>query len=416
MLEESHYYFHQAADVLALSSKLRDILLSPFRVVKVVVVTEGDNGKLMHHSGFRVQHNRARGPMKGGLRYHPTVDEDEATALANLMTWKTAVVNVPYGGAKGGINCDPAQMSERELNAVTRAFVGQIQDVIGPTLDIPAPDVNTNAKVMGWIMDEYSKFAGFSPGVVTGKPVHLFGSEGREEATGRGVMIVLEEALKEQNRSFDGLSIAFQGFGNVGSFAARQMAAKGAKIVAVGDHLGGVANPEGLNVEELLAWTHQHRTVKGFSGGDAFESEQVLTWEADVLIPAALGDVLTKDNAQDVRAGIIVEAANAPTTPEADEIFKERGILVIPDILANAGGVTVSYFEWAQNIQQFRWELDRIREELSHYMRKAYRSVADVAQKHQVDLRTAAFVLGIQRVGQAAISRHAFTETKDILI
>jgi glutamate dehydrogenase (NAD(P)+) len=414
MLEESHVYFHQAADVLGLSSKLRKILLAPFRVVKVVVVTEGDDGKIKHHTGYRVQHNRARGPMKGGLRYHPTVDESESTALANLMTWKTAVVNVPFGGAKGGIDCDPRELSEHELHTITRTFVGQIRDVIGPTLDIPAPDVNTNAKVMGWIMDEYSKFAGFSPGVVTGKPVHLFGSEGREEATGRGVMIVLEEALRKQSRSLDGLTIAFQGFGNVGSFAARLMAAKGAKIVAVGDHLGGVSKPEGLDVEALFEWTRQHRTVKGFPGGDAFESEQVLAWNAEVLIPAALGDVLTKDNANEVRAGIIVEAANAPTTPEADAIFKHRGILVIPDILANAGGVTASYFEWAQNIQQFRWELERVRAELSVYMRKAYHSVSEVAETHHVDLRTAAFILGIRRVGQAAISRHPFAETNDL--
>ena len=413
MLEESRIYFHKAADEIGLSSKLRDILLSPFRVVKVELITEGDDAKLKHHTGFRVQHNRARGPMKGGLRYHPSVDEDEATALASLMTWKTAVVNIPFGGAKGGINCDPNEMSESELDNITRTFVGQVKDVIGPTLDIPAPDVNTNAKVMGWIMDEYSKFSGFAPGVVTGKPVHLFGSEGRDEATGRGVTIALEEVLTEQNKSFSDISVAFQGFGNVGSFAAQLMADQGAKIVAVGDHLGGVSNREGLNVNELVAWTQEHRTVKGFPGGDAFDSAEVLTWDADVLVPAALGDVLTKDNARDVRAGIIVEAANAPTTPEADEIFRERGILVIPDILANAGGVTVSYFEWAQNVQQFRWELDRIRNELSNYMRKAYRSVADVAKQRRVDLRTAAFILAIERVGEAAISRRSFAEASE---
>lgn len=414
MLEESHVYFHNAADVLGLSPKLREILLSPFRVVKVEIITESDAGQLNHHFGYRVQHNRARGPMKGGLRYHPAVDEDEATALAALMTWKTAVVNIPYGGAKGGVNCDPSELSDRELDKVTRAFVGQIKEVIGPTLDIPAPDVNTNAKVMGWIMDEYSKFYGFSPGVVTGKPVHLFGSEGRQEATGRGIMLVLEEVLKEQNKSLSDISVAMQGFGNVGSFAARLMAEKGAKIVAVGDHLGGVSNKDGLNIEELVKWTSEHRTVKGFSGGDAFHSPDVLAWDADVLIPAALGDVLTKDNAHDVRASIIVEAANGPTTPDADAIFRQRGIIVVPDILANAGGVTASYFEWAQNIQQFRWELDRIRQELTRYMRKAYRSVADVAANHKTDLRTAAFVLAIGRVGEAAMSRQLFSEAVDL--
>lgn len=414
MLEESRFYFHNAANVLGLSDRVRDILLAPLRIVKVELITESDEGKLTKHSGYRVQHNRVRGPMKGGLRYHPSVDEDEATALANLMTWKTAVVNVPYGGAKGGINCDPNTMSDREVNEVTRTFVNQIKEVIGPTVDIPAPDVNTNAKIMGWIMDEYSKFAGFSPGVVTGKPLHLFGSEGREEATGRGVTIVLEEVLKSQKKSMQDVTVAFQGFGNVGSFAARLMADQGAKIVAVGDHMGGVSNKEGLDVGQLSQWTAEHRTVAGFPGGDAFESSDVLTWDAAVLVPAALGDVLTKDNAEAVRASIIVEAANAPTTPEADEIFRRRGILVVPDILANAGGVTVSYFEWAQNIQQFRWELDRIRKELSAHMRKAYHSVAEVAQNRDVDLRTAAFILAIQRVGEAALSRRPYAEAVDL--
>ncbi|TWU06507.1 Glu/Leu/Phe/Val family dehydrogenase [Stieleria varia] len=414
MLDESRFYFHHAANQLGLSERVRDILLAPLRIVKVELITESDEGKLIKHCGYRVQHNRVRGPMKGGLRYHPTVDEDEATALANLMTWKTAVVDVPYGGAKGGINCDPKLLSERELNEITRTFVGQIKEVIGPTIDIPAPDVNTNAKIMGWIMDEYSKYQGFSPGVVTGKPLHLFGSEGREEATGRGVMIVLEEVLKSQNRSMKDVTVAFQGFGNVGSFAALLMAEQGAKVVAVGDHAGGVSNADGLDIVKLIQWTTEHRTVAGFPGGDAFESPEVLTWDADVLVPAALGNVLTKDNAADVRAGIIVEAANAPTTPQADEIFRRRGILVVPDILANAGGVTVSYFEWAQNIQQFRWELDRIRNELSNHMRKAYASVSEVAQSRGVDLRTAAFILAIQRVGKAALARRPYAEASDL--
>jgi len=414
MLEESRYYFQKAADVFGLSSKLRDILLSPLRVIKVEIVTEGDDGKLQHHMGYRVQHNRSRGPMKGGLRYHPSVDEAEATALANLMTWKTAVVGVPYGGAKGGVNCDPGELSERELHAITRTFVGQIKEVIGPTLDIPAPDVNTDARIMGWIMDEYSKYSGFSPGVVTGKPVHLFGSEGREEATGRGVMLVLEEVLKDQDKSFSDITVALQGFGNVGSFAAQFMSEKGAKIVAVGDHLGGVSKADGLDVGELISWARAHRTVKGFAGGDAFESADVLTWDADVLVPAALGGVLTGDNASDVRAKIVVEAANGPTTPEADEIFHQRGILVIPDILANAGGVTASYFEWAQNIQQFQWDLDRVRKELATYMRRAYRAVTEMAHQRQLDLRTAAFVLAISRVGEAAMSRALFSEAIDL--
>ncbi|MDP7395685.1 MAG: Glu/Leu/Phe/Val dehydrogenase dimerization domain-containing protein [Lentisphaeria bacterium] len=410
MLEESHYYFHKAADILGLTAKIRDILLTPHRIVKVELVTESDTGELQHHLGFRVQHDRARGPMKGGLRYHPSMDEEHATALANLMTWKTAVVQVPYGGAKGGINCDPRQLSDSELHKITRMFVEQIHEIIGPTLDIPAPDVNTDARVMGWIMDEYSKFHGFSPGVVTGKPLELFGSPGREEATGRGIMHCLESCLETQGKSIEGITVAVQGFGNVGSHAARLIAEKGGRIVAVGDHVGGLSNRDGLDVEKLAAWAAEHRTVAGFDGGEAFDSAEVLTWDADVLIPAALGGVLTRENAGDVRAGIIVEGANGPTTPEADEIFAKRGITVVPDILANAGGVTVSYFEWAQNIQQFRWELDRVRTELAKTMNNAYAAVLETAAEHQVDLRTAAFVLAIRRVGEATLARRHVNE------
>ncbi len=414
MLEESRHYFNQAADVLDLSEKLREILLTPNRVVKVEIVTEADDGELLHHIGYRVQHNAARGPMKGGLRYHPTVDEDDAAALASLMTWKTAIVDIPYGGAKGGINCDPRKLSKPELQDITRTFVSRIKEIIGPNLDIPAPDVNTNAQVMGWIMDEYSKYNGFSPGVVTGKPLELFGSQGREEATGRGVMYVLEEVLEGQGRSLSDVTVAFQGFGNVGSHGARLMAERGAKIVAVGDHAGGVANEQGLDVLALCDWVAEHRSVAGFSGGDAFESSEVLTWNADVLVPAALGEVLTAKNAADVRASVVIEAANGPTTPEADRILHDRGVVVAPDILANAGGVTVSYFEWAQNIQRFQWDLERVNRELESKMRKAYRDVGDVAKDKGIDLRTAAFVLAIQRVGRAVQARVHLRQSFDL--
>jgi glutamate dehydrogenase (NAD(P)+) len=343
--------------------------------------------------------------MKGGLRYHPSVNEEEATALANLMTWKTSIVNIPYGGAKGGINCDPYSLSEWELHDITRSFVTEIKEVIGPKIDIPAPDVNTNAKIMGWIMDEYSKYYGFSPAVVTGKPLHLFGSEGREEATGRGVLYALEMTLQDKEISWEGLTVAIQGFGNVGSFAARLMMEKGAKIVAVGDKDGGVENPDGLSITELIHWTKDHKTVKGFPGGTEMESDQVLTWNCDVLIPAALGDVITKDNARDIQAKIIVEAANGPTTPEADEILNKKEVLIIPDILANAGGVTVSYFEWAQNIQQFRWELEKVNAELLKTIKRAYRDVQEISRINKTDMRTAAFILGIGRVAKATISR-----------
>ncbi|WP_083652071.1 Glu/Leu/Phe/Val family dehydrogenase [Photobacterium proteolyticum] len=405
MLAESHFYFHKAADVLGLPDKARTILLTPLRTVKVGIAIEGEDGELQSYEGYRVQHNSARGPMKGGLRFHPSMDEEHAAALANLMTWKAAVVDVPFGGAKGGINCDPHALSERDLFQITVRFVEQMKEVIGPTSDIPAPDVNTNAMVMGWIMHEYSKYAGFSPGVVTGKPLDLFGSEGREAATGRGVMDVLAEALAEQSKSFGDITVAVQGFGNVGSNAARLIAERGAKIVAVADHTGGVCAEAGLDIPALVAWVAEQGGVKGFSLGEAFDSSEIITWDADVLVPAALEDAIHKDNVADVKARIIVEGANGPTTPEASEILNDRGILIIPDILANAGGVTVSYFEWAQNIQQFRWDEERVNQELDKKMKLAYHSVKEVANEYEIDMRTAAFVLAIRRVVKAALSR-----------
>lgn len=405
MLSDSHYYFHKAASVLGLSDTIRKILLTPRRSVKVEINIESNKGGLLCFTGYRVQHNNARGPMKGGLRYHPSMDEDHAGALANLMTWKTAVVDIPFGGAKGGIDCDPHTMSKKDLDQVTRLFVEQMKDFIGPTKDIPAPDVNTDAEVMSWIMDEYSKYDGFSPAVVTGKPLDLFGSDGREEATGRGIMDVLAEALAEQKRSFEGLTVAVQGFGNVGSNAARLIDEQGAIIVAVADHTGGVSNPEGLDIPALTEWVAEKGGVKGFAGGDAFDGALIITWDADILIPAALEGAITKDNARDVKASIVVEGANAPTTPEAHEILVGNDVLVIPDILANAGGVTVSYFEWAQNIQHYRWELERVNSELGKIMRKAYRAVRAIADERRIDMRTAAFVLAIRRVGHAALSR-----------
>jgi glutamate dehydrogenase (NAD(P)+) len=414
MLEASHRYFHRAADLFDLDPKLRAILLTPNRIIKAELAFEGVDGTIHHHIGYRAQHNNRRGPYKGGLRYHPAMDEDHAVALANLMTWKTAVVDVPFGGAKGGIDCDPSTMDPADVNTMTRLFVGQLKDVIGPTIDIPAPDMNTDASIMAWIMDEYSKFEGFSPAVVTGKPLHLFGSEGREEATRRGVAHVVVAALKEEGREPKGATVAIQGFGNVGSFAARTLAEWGAKIVAVGDHLGGVARADGLDVPALADWAKEHRTVKGFPDADAIDPVAVLTWECDVLIPAAIEDVLTAENAPEVRASIVAEAANAPTTPEADEILMQRGVKVIPDILANAGGVTVSYFEWAQNIQQYRWELDRVREQLEKRMSRAFSDVQAMAKERKTDMRTAAFALAIQRVGRAAVSRAQIRRKIDI--
>jgi glutamate dehydrogenase (NAD(P)+) len=314
-------------------------------------------------------------------------------------------VDIPYGGAKGGINCDPTKLSESELNRITTTFVELVGEVIGPTIDIPAPDVGTSAKVMGWIMDEYSRYHGFSPGVVTGKPVDLFGSLGRSEATGRGVMYALEEFLKTDGRKLSDVSVAIQGFGNVGSHAARLIAERGGRIVALSDISGGIVNDQGIDIPALLEWLHEKGVVSGFTGADAVDGAAVLTHPADVLIPAAMECAITTDNAADINASVIVEAANGPVTPEAHEILTQRGIAVIPDILANAGGVTVSYFEWSQNIQQFRWTLERVNQELEDTMRKAYADVAKVAASSGLDLRTAAFVLAIKRVARAAASR-----------
>ena len=404
--EDVNYYFRKAARVMDLSANVERMLITPYREVKVDVSVTLDNGELGTFIGYRVQHDRSRGPMKGGLRYHPTVDLDEALGLASLMTWKTAVVNLPYGGAKGGIAVDPSRLSPRELERVTRRFVEQIHDIIGPHTDIPAPDVNTNAQVMAWIMDEYSKFHGFSPAVVTGKPVDLFGSKGREEATGRGVVFALEEYLADAGAGeVLGKTFAVQGFGNVGSWACRFLHERGGRVVAVADWRGGVRNPEGLDVPALVAHARRAGTVAGFAGSDAIANEELLLLDVDVLVPAALGGVLTEANARDVRARVVLEAANAPTTPAADELLAARGVTVLPDIWVNAGGVTVSYFEWAQNIQQFTWDEDRVTAELRRHMREAYATLARVAREHKVSFRTAAFIVAIGRVGRATVLR-----------
>ena len=404
--EEVNYYFRKAARVMDLSAAVERMLVTPFREVKVDVSITLDSGELGTFIGYRVQHDKSRGPMKGGLRYHPTVDLDEALGLASLMTWKTAVVNLPYGGAKGGIAVDPARLSPREQERLTRRFVQQIHDIIGPQTDIPAPDVNTNAQVMAWIMDEYSRIHGFSPAVVTGKPVDLFGSKGREEATGRGVIMALEEYLEDAGLGdVRGKTFAVQGFGNVGSWACRFVHERAGKVLAVSDHRGGVRNPEGLDVPRLVAHAKATGTVTGFSGADAISNAELLVESVDVLVPAALGGVITEANAKDVRARVVLEAANAPTTPRADEILGERGVTVLPDIWVNAGGVTVSYFEWAQNIQQFSWEEDKINAELGRHMRDAYATLARIVRERKVSFRTAAFIVAIGRVGRATVLR-----------
>lgn len=388
---------------MGLDDRIRAVLVNPEREVKVSLTIERDNGQLATFTGYRVQHNSARGPMKGGLRYHPQVDMEEATGLASLMTWKNAVVDLPYGGAKGGICCDPKTLSHEELERLTRKFVQKIHDLIGPQLDIPAPDVNTNAEVMAWVMSEYSKIHGFNPAVVTGKPVELHGSPGREEATGLGVVHIIEEALAEIGRSVADCTFAIQGFGNVGSHAARCLHDRGGRVIAATDASGGRYDPAGLDVPVLCEHVRNRRLISEFPQGQPISNEELLATECDVLVPAALGDVFDSANAKKVRAKMIVEAANGPTTPEADGVFQARGIQVVPDILANAGGVTVSYLEWVQNLQHVTWSLDHVRSHLSTTMTEAYRSVSSLARERDLDLRTAAYIIAIGRVGRAAI-------------
>ncbi len=404
-VEGTNYFFRKAARIMDVGTPIETLLATPLREVKVQVSIEMDSGEIRTFLGYRIQHDNSRGPMKGGLRYHPLLDQDECASLASLMTWKTAVVNVPYGGAKGGIACDPSQLSLKELERLTRKFVDQVQDVIGPTRDIPAPDVNTNPQVMAWIMDQYSRYHGHSPAVVTGKPLELYGSKGREAATGRGLLYVCREIMRDLGLPVKGTRFALQGFGNVGSHTAQLLWEDGAVVVAVADVLGGVRNPQGLDIPSLFEHVKRTGTVTGFAGGTACNNEDVLTADCEVLIPAALGHVLTRDNANAVRAKLIIEGANGPTQPEADEIFEKRGIFVVPDVLASAGGVTVSYFEWVQNLQHLSWEEERVNAELEKTMKEAYERVAQVARSRKVSMRTAAYILAIGRVGKATVLR-----------
>lgn len=401
--ESACYYFENAAKVMDLSPNMKKLLLTPEREVKVQVAMKLDNGEIATFVGYRMQHNSARGPMKGGLRFHHEVDADEVLALASLMTWKTAVVDIPYGGAKGGITVDPRSLSEAELELMTRKFVDELQDVIGPDKDIPAPDMGTNAQVMAWIVNQYEKYHGFNPACVTGKPLELHGADGREEATGRGVGLLTEAMLKKFNKTFDGATIALQGFGNVGSFAASYIHEKGGSVVAISDVSGAKFDSNGIDIPSALAHVRKHRTLEGFAAEKELSNEELLTLDVDVLIPAALGGVLTKDNAADVRAKYVVEAANGPVMPEADDILRENDIVVLPDILANAGGVTVSYFEWVQNQQYFKWDLERTRTELARTLTASFEKMWALSNDKHISFRTAAYLMGIGRVGRATV-------------
>ncbi len=400
--ESTTLYFNQAADQLKMPEWMRRLLITPKREVTVQVAFERDNGNIETVLGYRVQHDNSRGPMKGGLRYHPSVDLDEVRALASLMTWKTAVVELPYGGAKGGIAIDPKTLSTKELERMTRSFVDEIHEIVGPDTDIPAPDMGTNYQVMSWFRNQWEKYHGFNPAVITGKPVEEYGSKGREEATGRGVGILAVKLLKRINVRPDQCRTAIQGFGNVGSHASKFLFESTFPIVAVSDLSGTYYNPKGLNIPEMFSYSLKNSNrLEGYSGAEKMPGEALLELDVDLLIPAALGDVLTKENAGNVRAKSIIEAANGPVDPEADEILAAKRIMILPDILANAGGVTVSYFEWVQNRQHYRWTLDRVRQELDRTLSDAFENVWQHSASNDVSLRTAAFMLAISRVQRA---------------
>jgi len=394
--------FEEAADRLNLDEDLRGILRMTKRELTVHFPVHMDNGRTRMFTGFRVQHNINRGPAKGGIRYDAAVTLDEVRALAMWMTWKCAVVDIPFGGAKGGVIVDPKQLSEQELEHLTRRYTTEISVLIGPASDIPAPDVNTNAQTMAWMMDTYSMHAGYSvPAVVTGKPLSIGGSEGRNEATATGAVAVMKMAADELKMPLRDLRVAIQGFGNAGAIAAEILHAEGIRVVAVSDRSGGVYDERGLDVPALLKYKQEHRIVTGFPGAQEISIQDTLEVPCDVLIPAATEGVLTKENAPRVQARIIVEAANGPTTPDADKIFFARGVRLVPDILANAAGVTVSYFEWVQDLQNFFWEPGEVQEKLALVMDNAYTAVAKLAHDQECDLRTAANMVAIKRVADA---------------
>ena len=402
--EASKRYFEIAADQLKIDSDRRDTLLIPNREMQVQVTIERDNGQLENFIGFRVQHDDYRGPMKGGLRYHPEVDLDEVRALASLMTWKTAVANLPFGGAKGGIGVDPNSLSTREIERLTRSFVDQIHEIVGPDKDIPGPDMGTDHRVMAWFRNQWEKYHGFDPSVITGKPVEEYGAKGREEATGRGVGLLTHKLMKRLGSKPGESNVAIQGFGNVGTHAAKFLDEAQFPIVAVSDITGTYYRGAGLNVRALLKHKLEHPRglLEGFDDCETLPPDALLgLGDVDILIPAAVGGVITEENVDQIQAKVIVEGANGPVYPIADRILSDRGILVLPDILANAGGVTVSYFEWVQNRQHYRWTLDRVRQELEHTLSDAFEKVWQTANQHDVSLRTAAYMIAINRVQRA---------------
>lgn len=398
--------FDQAAELLHLDEDLREVLRKPKRELSVNFPVRLDNGKVKMFSGYRVQHNINRGPAKGGIRYSPDVSLDEVRALAMWMTWKCAVVGIPFGGAKGGVIVDTRQLSISELERLTRRYATEISLLIGPDSDIPAPDMNTNPQVMAWIMDTYSMHHGYSiPAVVTGKPISIGGSEGRMEATARGVLVVTQEAARDNGLTLEGSSVVVQGFGNVGSISARLFHEAGAKVIGLSDMYGAVYNSKGIDVTRALRYSQEHGRLTNLPETEPISNAELLELPCDILVPAATEGQLTRRNAARVQARMIVEAANGPTTPEADEVFNERHIPVIPDILANAGGVTVSYFEWVQDLQRFFWAEQQINTELQRIMQRSYQAVYQKSQDLNVSMRMGAYLLAVTRVAEATAAR-----------
>jgi glutamate dehydrogenase (NAD(P)+) len=393
--------FEQTAHDIGLEQEIRLLLRVPYREMHIEVPIHMDDGSVRVFSGYRVQHNGARGPYKGGLRYHPEADLDEVRTLAMLMTWKCALVDLPFGGAKGGVQCDPGAMSSNELNRLTRRYTQNISHIIGVNRDIPAPDMGTNAQTMAWMMDAYGQLNGYTPGIVTGKPVELGGSIGRDSATGRGVVVLLQELCEDLKRKPAKTTIAIQGNGNVGSWAARLASQAGFPVVALSDHAGGVYSKRGLDIDAVTKHTANGGTLAGFPGGDHITNDDLLALACTVLIPAAIENVISPENCYRVAAEIIIEAANHPIAPEADAALSQRGVLILPDVLANAGGVTVSYFEWTQNLQQFRWDEERVNGELRRILVGAYRQVRDLAKEQGITYRRAAYRIAVERVAQA---------------
>ena len=392
----------EVAKLIGLNESIHGYLRVPKRILEVSVPVRMDDGSFRMFAGYRVQHNMSRGPGKGGIRFHPDVTLDEVKALAMWMTWKCALVNIPFGGAKGGVICDPKHMSMQELENLTRRFTSEISIIIGPEKDIPAPDVYTTPQIMAWIMDTFSMQAGYSiPGVVTGKPISIGGSLGRDKATARGCLYVVDEAMHEIGREIREARVAIQGFGNAGMYAAQLMSQRGYHVVAVSDSMGGVADPRGLDVNRLMAHKMETGSVVGFSGAVRIDNKEVLEYDCDVLVPAALEKVITVENAPRIKARIVAEAANGPTMPDADAVLFERGVMVLPDILANAGGVTVSYFEWVQDLQNNFWEEEEINERLKRKMVRAFREAYEQANRRKVSMRMGAYCVAVDRVAEA---------------